>query len=115
MERWSKDRFAESAFKRLYWQGYQGRFGEFRWPTDFDFNATLIDAILQPHNYDGSEFTAWESAVGLLNKLTDLNTEYPGHVYVLGHSMGNVVTGEALRLAAQQGSGQIVNTYVASQ
>jgi pimeloyl-ACP methyl ester carboxylesterase len=110
-----KDRFAETAFKRLYWQGYHGRFGIFRWPTDYDFNGTLIDAILQPHNFDGSENQAWNSAPGLLHKLQDLNVKYPGHVYVLAHSMGNVVTGEALRLAAQQGLGQIVNTYVASQ
>jgi hypothetical protein len=114
-EIWIKDRFAETALKRLYWQGYQGRFGSFRWPTDYDFNGTLIDAILQPHNYDGSENTAWNSAAGLLNKLIDLNAKYPGHVYMLAHSMGNVVAGEALRLAAQNGDGQIVNTYVASQ
>jgi hypothetical protein len=115
MNRYDKDRFAETAFKRLYWQGYHGRFGVFRWPTAFDFNGTFIDAILQPHNFDGSENQAWNSAAGLLNKLSGLNAEYPGHVYVLAHSMGNVVTGEALRLAAQQGLGQIVNTYVASQ
>ena len=30
---WDKDRYAETEYKRLYWQGYQGRFGEFRWPT----------------------------------------------------------------------------------
>jgi len=115
MDRYDKDRFAETAFKRLYWQGYKGRFGVFRWPTDYDFNATLMDALFQPHNYDGSEYTAWQSAAGLLNKLKDLNSQYPGHVYVLAHSMGNVVTGEALRQAAQQGLGQLVNTYVASQ
>ena len=39
MESWEKDRFAESAFKRLYWQGYQGRFGVFRWPTDYGFKG----------------------------------------------------------------------------
>jgi len=33
---WKKDRFAETAFKRLYWQGYQGRFGLFRWPGVYD-------------------------------------------------------------------------------
>jgi hypothetical protein len=115
MSRYDKDRFAETAFKRLYWQGYKGRFGVFRWPTDYDFNATLMDALFQPHNYDGSENNSWQSAVGLLNKLNDLNAQYPGQVYVLAHSMGNVITGEALRLAAQQGLGQLVNTYVASQ
>ena len=41
METWEKDRFAETAFKRLYWQGYQGRFGEFRWPTDYDFTGSF--------------------------------------------------------------------------
>jgi hypothetical protein len=44
--------------------------------------------------------------------LNDLNRQYPGHVYLLAHSMGNVVAGEALRLA---GNNQTVNTYIASQ
>jgi hypothetical protein len=34
---------------------------------------------------------------------------------MLAHSMGNVVAGESLRLAAQNGDGQLVNTYVGSQ
>ena len=113
MERWEKDRFAETAFKRLYWQGYQGRFGLFRWPTYFDFPAAAFSMqALDPRNYDNSEYNAWRSAQGLMNKLAELNAEYPGHVYMLAHSMGNVVAGEALRLA---GNNQIVNTYVASQ
>ncbi|HEU5071602.1 MAG TPA: alpha/beta hydrolase [Verrucomicrobiae bacterium] len=116
MNRYDKDRFAESAFKRLYWQGYQGRFGVFRWPTDYGFSGDIFGSwsnpLTDPHNYDNSEFYAWRSAQGLLNKLEDLNTEYPGHVYLLAHSMGNVVAGNALRLA---GNDQIVNTYIASQ
>jgi hypothetical protein len=112
---WEKDAFAEAAFKRLYWQGYHGRFGEFRWPTDYGFTGSYWQALTDPESYDNGEFQAWQSAQGLLNKLKDLNTQYPGHVYMLAHSMGNVVAGEALRLAAQNGLGQIVNTYVASQ
>ena len=112
METWEKDRFAESAFKRLYWRGYQGRFGVFRWPTGYGFTGSYWQALTDPRNFDNSEFTAWQSAVGLRNKLNDLNAQYPGHVYMLAHSMGNIVTGEALRLA---GSNQLVNTYVASQ
>ncbi|MGH7990790.1 MAG: alpha/beta hydrolase, partial [Limisphaerales bacterium] len=115
METWEKNAFAESAFKRLYWQGYQGRFGVFRWPTTYGFTGSFWQALTDPESYDNGEFNAWQSAQGLLNKLEDLNAEYPGHVYMLAHSMGNVVAGEALRLAAQSGSGQIVNTYVASQ
>ena len=117
MERWEKDRFAEAAFKRLYWQGYQGRFGSFRWPTENGFKgiSSLATDPSEKDNFDRSEYTAWQSSVGLLNKLKDLNAEYPGHVYMLAHSMGNIVAGEALRLATQQGLGHLVNTYVASQ
>lgn len=112
LETWEKDRYAESAFKRLYWQGYQGRFGEFRWPTAFDFTGSLSDLIFDPKNYDDSESNAWPSGIGLLNKLNDLNEEYPGNIYLMAHSMGNVVAGEALRLV---GTSQIVNTYIAMQ
>ncbi len=111
MELWEKDRFAESAFKRLYWQGYHGRFGSFRWPTYNGFTSWKT-VITDPDNYDNSEYTAWKSATGLLNKLNDLHANYPGHVYMLAHSMGNVVAGEALRLA---GTNQVLNTYIASQ
>ena len=104
MEPWEKDRFAETAFKRLYWQGYQGRFGSFRWPT------TLQRANLMA--FDNSEMQAWTSAAGLLNLLTSLNNQYPGQVYLTAHSLGNVVAGEALRLA---GANKVVNTYITMQ
>src|SRR5208282_523786 len=115
MATWEKDRFAETEFKRLYWQGYHGRFGEFRWPTGFGFDG--LEQIVytnadEADNFDNSEYQAWQSAQGLLNKLNDLNTQYPGHVYMLAHSMGNIVASEALRLA---GNSQVVSTYIASQ
>jgi hypothetical protein len=104
MATWEKDRYAETEYKRLYWQGYQGRFGEFRWPT------TLQNAA--PKAFDNSENQAWLSAVGLRNLLVSLNTEYPSNVYLTAHSHGNVVAGEALRMT---GTYQAVNTYVALQ
>ena len=54
----------------------------------------------------------WLESYGLTPLITGMNDSYPGNVYVMAHSMGNVVTGEALRLA---GGSEIVNTYVASQ
>ena len=107
-----KDHFAESAFKRLYWQGYQGRFGSFRWPTDYGFSGSYFDIATDRRNFDNSEFQAWKSGFGLKNMLTRLNILYSGNVYLLAHSMGNIVAGEGLRLA---GTNQLVNTYVASQ
>ena len=102
---WLKDRFAETEFKRLYWQGYEGRFGSFRWPTTLQ---TKSDTMA----FDDSEWQAWTSAPGLLGLLTSLNHQYPGQVYLTAHSHGNVVAGEALRLA---GSNGVVNTYIAMQ
>ena len=117
METWEKDRYAEAAYKRLYWQGYQGRFGVFRWPTDYNFAGW--DSIKpiggnpdQADNFDRSERQAWLSAVGLLNALQDKYAEYNGHVYLFAHSMGNIVASEAIRLADNN---RIVDTYAACQ
>ncbi len=107
MPAWEKDRFAETAYKRLYWQGYQGRFGDFHWPT-----TTLNLQHGANYDYDNGEWIAWKSAQGLESLLANLNRNYPGKVYVLAHSMGNVVTGEGLHMA---GTNVLVNTYVASQ
>jgi pimeloyl-ACP methyl ester carboxylesterase len=108
-EVWRKDRWAESAYKRLYWQGYQGRFGLFRWPC---FNLSFVNAVTRPHYYDWSEWNAWKTGQSLETFLANtLNKNYPNHVYLLAHSQGNVVAGEALRLAPSR----VVNTYVASQ
>jgi pimeloyl-ACP methyl ester carboxylesterase len=116
MERWEKDRYAETSFKRLYWQGYQGRFGIFRWPTDNNFgdigSGSRNTPLNDPKNYDRSESTAWNAGTGLKIFLTTLNSQYPENVYLLAHSMGNIVAGEALK---QAGASQLVNTYVAMQ
>ena len=112
MAPWEKDRYAETAYKRLYWQGYQGRFGEFRWPTYYDFPfGELSYQSFDPNNFDKSEYNSWQSATALKTRLTALNIQYPGNVYVMAHSMGNIATGEALRLAGTP----LVNTYVAMQ
>jgi hypothetical protein len=110
-----KDNFAETAFKRLYWQGYQGRFGSFRWPTDYGFGGFTSSAhnpATDPRNFDNSEFQAWKSGLGLKNMLTRLNILYTNNVYLMAHSMGNIVAGEALK---QAGANQLVNTYVSMQ
>jgi hypothetical protein len=106
-----KNILAETVFKRLWWQGYQGRFGSFRWPTRSGISSTL-DAVIQHKNFDDSEFNAWKSGTGLKNMLTRLNILYPGNAYLMAHSMGNIVAGEALK---QVGNTPLVNTYIAMQ
>ena len=103
MPMWSKDRFAETEYKRLYWQGYQGRFGEFRWPT------TVQGVVNFNSAFDVSEFNAWKSATGLLNLLTNLNAAYPGHVYMTAHSHGNVVARRSLAFGGKQSTGEYLH------
>lgn len=111
-----KDNFAETSFKRLYWQGYTNRFGSLRWPTTYGFTGSVKDIIIDAHNYDNGEYTAWRSSEGLRLHLLNLNQRYPNKTYLVAHSMGNVVAGEALALNAEKyNGGQIVNTYVATQ
>ncbi|MBI3191323.1 MAG: alpha/beta hydrolase, partial [Pedosphaera parvula] len=102
MERWLKDRWGETAFKRLYWQGYGGRFGIFRWPTKTGF-----------FTFNDSELNSWKSGARLRSLLTSLNSRYPGQVRLAAHSMGGVVAGQALRIGS--GNPMIVHTYVAMQ
>ena len=114
MEPWEKNRYAETMFKRLYWQGYKGRFGAFCWPTAYGFDGPM-SLIRDGTNYDRSEWAAWRAAMPLKNLLVSLHSTYGNQVHVLAHSMGNVATGEALELASLAGTGKIVATYVATQ
>jgi hypothetical protein len=108
-----KDIYGETMFKRLYWQGYQGRFGIFRWPTGFNFPGQGFDEqAFDLNNYDKSEWQAWKSAAGLRELLRKLNVKHPGRVRLSAHSMGNVVAGEALRI--NDGT-RLAAVYVAMQ
>jgi len=111
MEAWERRYFAETAYKRLFWAGYRGRFGLYSWPTE-----TAIYPLLDPGNYNRSEFKSWKSAAGLHRLLTDLDRQYPGKVRMMAHSMGNVVASEALRKQTSlNGGSRILHTYFACQ
>ena len=107
-----KDNFAETSYKRLWWHGYKGRFAAFQWPTNWDFD-NVIDIAKRPKGFDEGEFIAWRSAPTLAGLLNYLNGQCPGQVYLMAHSHGNVVAGEALRLLGR--AGQSINTYAACQ
>lgn len=72
--------FSETMFKRLWHQGYKGRFCAFRW-------ATLTSVI----TYNTSEYRAWKYGQSLKNYMASLPGNYVRHV--AAHSMGNVVVG----------------------
>jgi hypothetical protein len=102
MAPWERRTFAETAYKRLYWQRYKGRFGLFGWPTETGLPS-----------YDRSERKAWLSGSGLKQTLFSLNSKHK--LTVLAHSMGNIVVSEALRLRVDEGGDPIISDYLASQ
>lgn len=113
-----KGAFAETMFKRLYWQGYRGEFVSFDWPTFADEEGPLWP---DPANitYNPSDFQAYRSAQALRNILEDYRGEAPNlePVHLLAHSMGNIVAGEALRQWAADPNTEdpLVTNYIAMQ
>jgi len=108
MEEWEKQRWTETIFKRLWWQGYKGKVGLFSWPTLYGFSGTLYQLLFESRHFDNSEFRSWLSSDSLEGVFDELNTS--GQLRVLAHSMGNVVNGEAIR--KYNGT---LHTYIASQ
>jgi pimeloyl-ACP methyl ester carboxylesterase len=116
MEGWEKDRWAETVFKRLYWQGYRGHVGSFQWPTYEEKPLDNIDIGL-PHivkylsSYNPSEYRAYQSGRALARRLEKLIDDGK-KVHIIAHSMGNVVVGQALR---ELGEGYKIQNYIATQ
>ncbi|MFO1491433.1 MAG: alpha/beta fold hydrolase [Kiritimatiellia bacterium] len=108
MSEFEKRRWAETAFKRLWWQGYQGRVILFSWPTLQNPEYFLTKAIWDPRNFDNSEIRAWRSAAALSSLFQTLG---PARLRVMAHSMGNIVASEALKLH----TGPPVHSYIACQ
>jgi autotransporter-associated beta strand protein len=106
---------AETAFKRLYWQGFRGNVTAFDWPTFADQEGRLQgDLDWLNFTYNASEYQALRSGQSLMTFLADKKAMGP--VHLLAHSMGNVVAAEALRQWTAAGNAQsLVSNYVAMQ
>jgi hypothetical protein len=100
--------FAESMFKRLWWQGFKGRFVAVRWNTYWTNAFEDVPGFGQPLNaylsrFDDSEHNAWYAGQGLKSVVNGLPPHY--QKCVVAHSMGNIVAGAALL------NGMQVNNY----
>ncbi len=111
MEPFDKKSYAATAFKRLWHQGYKGRFGAFRWPTFW-----WVSPFPSTDNFDGSEQQAWNSAAPLASLVSQLSETFQedgkSKVRLYAHSMGNIVASEALR---QMNPANKVHTYISAQ
>lgn len=111
---WERRAFAETAYKRLWHQGYRGRFGLFSWPTEW---VGVLNFILDTENFNRSERKAFISAEAFRALLVGLRAQYGNPVHVIAHSLGNVVVGEALLQEVHHSDGPtvLVGTYIATQ
>ncbi len=98
MQTWERRAFAETAYKRMFWERYGGRLVLFSWPTEYVGDGVLPQAF-RPQNYDRSEFQARRSGtLALPALLADLSNKYgPENLVLMAHSMGNVVLAEGVR------------------
>ncbi len=103
--------WADTSYKRLWHQGFKGRFYTFRWPTFSGDNNVFPDntdewleenseapyVIAPPggFTYNHSEYRAWLCGPALANFVNQLPN--PGRRSLFAHSMGNVTAGSALR------------------
>jgi hypothetical protein len=94
---WQAD--SETVFKRLWHQGFKGRFASFKW---------LALTPAWPFKFNESEYRGWKSGQGLARFLGTLPSDYQKNLY--SFSQGAIVCGSALTV--YQAS---VQNYVMSQ
>jgi pimeloyl-ACP methyl ester carboxylesterase len=109
--------FSESMFKRLYWQGFKGRFAALRWQTlskdDFNSLVDVLNDFQSLFTYNKSEFRAFQSGRGVSDYFTHLRERFPDRtIGVCAHSMGGIVTMQALRLQLAAGQTNIDNLVI---
>lgn len=97
--------WSEMTFKRLWQLHYKGRFATFRWATFSDDTHPPILGVDQSKlTYNRTEYRSWLCGPALAQFVNGL--PYPGSRYLVAHSMGNVISGNALK------AGMNVNRYV---
>ena len=106
---------AETMFKRLYWQGYHGRFAAFRWPSpDFAAIPTGTNEISYL-GFNTGEYISWHSGAALKAYIDDLHNRLPGYTVNLAvHSLGNVAANEAIREGAQVGNYALMQAAISA-
>ena len=104
--------FSQTMFKRLYWQGFQGRFASLRWPTrSADTDTNGLDLL----TYNRSEHIAFDSGSGAALYLYDLRQRFTNYtISVCAHSQGNILMMEALKELADANQAPLDN-YVMMQ
>ncbi|MEO0966517.1 MAG: alpha/beta fold hydrolase, partial [Planctomycetota bacterium] len=109
----ARELYAETSFKRLYWQGYTGLAALYDWPTTDNPDGLWGGAAAwDSSNFNRGEETAWYSAEALADMLTKLDQQRSGNLVALAHSQGGVVASEAM---VHLGAAATVDSLILSQ
>ena len=104
---WTAENFAQTMFKRLWWQGYQGRFAALRWPT---LSSETDGPLPQFLTFNRDEFIAFNCAQGATGYFLQLKSRFPNYnIDVCAHSHGNILMMEVLRDLLASGQKPIHN------
>jgi hypothetical protein len=104
--------YAQSFYKRLWWEGYRGRLVAFRWATTLDEGlGTFKPNHENTSIFNSGEYRSWYGGASLRQYVADLRAQLGDNeiISVAAHSLGNACVGEALRQGMQ------VNSYVAME
>ena len=93
--------WADTSYKRLWHQGFKGKFYSFRWAT---YSTDTVNPYTDYFTYNPSEYRAWLCGPALASFVNGL-PQSSRNKRIFAHSMGNVTTGAALR------EGMIVENY----
>jgi len=92
--------FAETTFKRLFQSGFKGRFASLRWPT-----------FVGEFTYNDSDYRAWKSGRALKQFVASVPGDSKN---IMAHSMGNIVTGAALKEGLSINNYALINAAVSA-
>jgi pimeloyl-ACP methyl ester carboxylesterase len=113
MTEWGAQSFAETMFKRLYWQGFQGKFAAARWPTRSA--ETELFSGMDYITYNRSEHIAFKSGTGVAAYINSLRSRFPNYtISACAHSMGGIVAMQTLKELAS-GSQQPLDNLILMQ
>ena len=84
--------WADTSYKRLWHQGFKGKFYSFRWAT---YSTDTVNPYTDYFTYNPSEYRAWLCGTALADFVNQLPNPEARNLFA--HSMGNVTTGSALR------------------
>jgi VCBS repeat-containing protein len=104
--------YAQSFYKRLWWEGYCGRLVTFRWATTLDNRAFTPFADRENISiFNSGEYRSWYGGTSLRNYVGGLRAQLGNDetISVAAHSLGNACVGAALRQGMQ------INSYVAME